>query len=77
MDRNDRRGKTFSTVDFTRGKIPCMTFETSRLLVRPFEGLGMHRIGDRVRATLPHVALALERGEAEAAPWWPDALVSP
>ncbi|MDC3957319.1 GNAT family N-acetyltransferase [Polyangium jinanense] len=39
--------------------------------------LGMHRIGDRVRATLPHVVLALDRGEAEAAPWWPDALVSP
>ena len=44
-----------------------------RLAVR----LGMHRIGERVRATLPHVVLALERGEAEAAPWWPDALVSP
>ncbi|MDI1447167.1 GNAT family N-acetyltransferase [Polyangium sp. 6x1] len=38
--------------------------------------LGMHPIGDRVRASLPHVVLALERAEAEAAPWWPDALVS-
>ncbi|MDI1482429.1 GNAT family N-acetyltransferase [Polyangium sp. y55x31] len=39
--------------------------------------LGMRRIGDRVRATLPHVVLALERAEAEAASWWPGALVSP
>ena len=39
--------------------------------------LGMRRIGERVRASLPHVVLALERSEAEATPWWPDALVSP
>jgi [ribosomal protein S5]-alanine N-acetyltransferase len=32
--------------------------------------LGMRKIGERTRASLPHVVLAITRAEAEAEAWW-------